>query len=107
MKTMRWFACFTVVAALCTTACEKTFDYDPSEIPNDFTALPAPVQGSGFQIHVPPFPVPGNFEREWFMRLPVGNVEDIYVSRFESKCRPGTHHLVAYGYEDENAPNQP
>ncbi len=96
-----------LVALLSATACEKTFDYSNSEIPDDFPALEAPAAGAGFQIHVPPFPIPGNFEREWFMRLPIGNSEDIYVTKFQSKCRPGTHHLVAYGYQDENAPNQP
>lgn len=99
------FVLYAIFATAIFTACEKTFDYDPSEIPNDFTALPAP--NSGFQIHVPAFPVPANFEREWFMRLPIGNTEGIYVTQFQSHCRPGTHHLVAYGYEDENAPNQP
>jgi hypothetical protein len=97
----------TLLAATVLTACEKTFDYDNSEIPDDFVGLTAPAPGTGFQVHVPAFPVPAHFEREWFMRLPIGNAEDIYVTRFQSKCRPGTHHLVAYGYQDENAPNQP
>lgn len=107
MKRLNPIVWMMFAAAIFTTACEKTFDYDPSDIPNDFTGLTAPTAGNGFQIHVPPFPVPGNFEREWFLRLPVGNSEDIYVSSFQSKSRPGTHHLVAYGYEDEDAPHQP
>lgn len=89
------------------SACEKPFDYDPSEIPSDFVGLPAPASDSGFQVHVPPFPVPPNFEREWFMRMPIGNAEEVYVHRFQSLCRPGTHHLIAYGFEDENAPGLP
>jgi Copper type II ascorbate-dependent monooxygenase, C-terminal domain len=107
MKKLRFPLLLAFAALLLTTACEKAFDYNNSEIPDDFAALPAPAAGTGFQIHVPPFPIPGNFEREWFMRLPIGNTEDIYVTKFQSKCRPGTHHLVAYGYQDENAPNQP
>jgi hypothetical protein len=106
MKRLR-FILYAFLATAIFTACEKTFDYDPSDIPNDFVALPAPAPGTGFQIHVPAFPVPANFEREWFMRLPIGNTEDIYVTQFQSHSRPGTHHLVAYGYQDENAPNQP
>jgi len=88
-------------------ACEKPFEYSLDEIPSDFDGLEAPVLGEGYQIHVPPFPVPADFEREWFMRMAFGNTEEIYANRFLSKCRPGTHHLIAYGYEDENDPNNP
>lgn len=107
MKRLSYLFLPVLVLGMSLNACEKTFDYNPADVPNDFPALAAPASGTGFQIHVPPFPVPGNFEREWFMRLPVGNADDIYVSSFQSKCRPGTHHLVAYGYEDEDAPYQP
>jgi hypothetical protein len=107
MKKLNLWASAICALALFTTACEKTFDYNTADIPDDFAALPAPTPGSGFQVHVAPFPVPANFEREWYMRLPIGNTEDIYVTQMESRCRPGTHHLVAYGYEDENAPYQP
>lgn len=89
------------------SACEKTFDYDPSQVPSDFAGLPVPASDSGFQVHIPPFPVPPNFEREWFMRVGLGNTQDVYVNRFHSLCRPGTHHLIAYGFEDENAPGLP
>jgi hypothetical protein len=96
-----------IATAMLGTACEKTFDYDPADVPDDFPALAAPAPGTGYQLHVPPFPIPANYEREWFMRMPIGNTDDIYVTRMQSKCRPGTHHLVAYGYEDENVPGQP
>jgi hypothetical protein len=89
------------------TACEKTFDYDPAAVPSNYPGIPAPAAGEGFQIHVPPFPVPPNFEREWFMRMAIGNTEEVYVNRFMSSCRPGTHHVIAYGFEDENAPGLP
>lgn len=103
----RYFALLPLLATTLFTACEKAFEYDNSEIPHDFVGLTAPAPGTGFQVHVPPFPVPPQFEREWFMRLPIGNTQDIYVTRFHSKCRPGTHHLVAYGYQDENDPLNP
>jgi Copper type II ascorbate-dependent monooxygenase, C-terminal domain len=96
-----------VLALLFATACEQPFTYDPSEIPGDFVGLSAPAADSGYQIHVPAFPIPADFEREWFMRLPIGNTQDIYVDRFVARCRPGTHHLIAYGFEDENAPGLP
>jgi hypothetical protein len=107
MKKLRNLFYTAIAASLLLSACEKTFDYDPADVPDDFVGLAAPAEGSGYQLHVPPFPVPANFEREWFLRLAVGNTEDAYVTSFQSKCRSGTHHLVAYGYEDENAPGQP
>ncbi|MEM7617972.1 MAG: hypothetical protein AAF244_01180 [Pseudomonadota bacterium] len=39
--------------------------------------------------------------------MPIGNTEDIYVNKFEVLCRPGTHHLIAYGYWNENDPSHP
>lgn len=87
-------------------ACEKPFDYEPADIPA-FDGLEAPAAEEGYQIHVPPFPVPAKYEREFFLRMPIGNTQDIYVNRFQSLCRPGTHHLIAYGFEDENDPDNP
>lgn len=88
------------------TSCEKPFDYNPDDIPA-FEGLEVPTSGQGYQVHVPPFPVPAQFEREFVIRMEVGNKEDIYVNSFKSLCRPGTHHLIAYGYEDEKDPNHP
>ena len=90
-----------VILILLVTGCAKPYTYDLDEIP-DFAPLAAPVAGTGLQIHVPPFPVPENFEREIFLRLPFGNTSEIYVNRFESLCRPGTHHLLVYGFADED-----
>lgn len=92
--------------AIVLSSCEKAFDYDPNDIP-PFEGLTAPATGEGYQIHVPPFPVPAKYEREFFMRMAVGNKEDIYVNSFKSLCRPGTHHLIAYGYENEDASDNP
>ena len=96
-----------MLTSLLVSSCEKAFEYDKSEIPSDFEGLTIPTLEEGYQIHVPPFPVPSQFEREWFLRMDIGNTEDIYVSSFESKCRPGTHHLIAYGFENENAEGLP
>ena len=88
-------------------SCQRSFDYDVQDIP-DFEGLAAPATGEGYQLHIAPFPVPANYERELFVRLEIGNDQPIYVNKFEALCRPGTHHLIAYGYEDENdAANAP
>ncbi|HAA14872.1 MAG TPA: hypothetical protein DCE41_25555 [Cytophagales bacterium] len=105
---MRHITLLTLIGmlALGFQACERPFTYDPNDVPV-FEGLEAPTADEGHQIHVPPFPVPAQYEREFFLRMPIGNTEEIYVSRFQSLCRPGTHHLIAYGYEDENDPRNP
>ncbi|MFK7950214.1 MAG: hypothetical protein AB8G11_21670 [Saprospiraceae bacterium] len=87
-------------------SCEKSLDYDLSDVPF-FEGLAAPAANEGYQIHLEPFPIPANFEREIFVRKSIGNTEDIYVNKFTALCRPGTHHLIAYGYKNENNPNHP
>ncbi len=94
------------ILAISLLSCEKSFDYDVSEIPA-FEALEAPTNDEGYQIHVPPFPIPPNYEREIFVRMSIGNTEDIYVNKFVASCRPGTHHLIAYGYKNENDASHP
>jgi len=94
------------VSALLLASCERPFEYDPADIP-EFKGLEAPAAGTGYQVHIPPFPVPAQFEREFMVRMEVGNTEDIYVKSFKSLCRPGTHHLIAYGYEDEGNADHP
>jgi Copper type II ascorbate-dependent monooxygenase, C-terminal domain len=89
------------------SSCEKPWDYNPDEIPNNFVPLPVPAPGTGFQLYVPPFPIPPQFEREWYMRLPVGNTEEAYVSGYEMRQREGSHHLIAYQFKDENDPMLP
>ena len=101
-----YFVPLLCCSLFCFFSCEKPFDYDVKDIP-DFVGLEAPAASKGYQIHVPPFPVPANFEREFFIRMPIGNTSDIYVNRFRSLCRPGTHHLIAYGFQDENYSGHP
>ena len=42
-----------------------------------------------------------NFERELFTRRSVGNTEDIYVNRFTVNMRPGSHHFLAYDFNNQ------
>jgi hypothetical protein len=91
-------------ALVCTVfaACERKITYNPKDIPA-FNGLAVPSADSGLQVHVPPFPVLPNSEREWYMHMPIGNTQKIYVTGFEAKMRPGTHHFIAYPFPDENA----
>lgn len=87
------------------SSCEQSLEYAASEDPSNFVGLAKPE--NGVQVHVKPFPVPANFEREWYMRLPLGNKERILVKSIEMKMRPGTHHLIAYPFSNETDPKNP
>jgi Copper type II ascorbate-dependent monooxygenase, C-terminal domain len=85
-----------------TVACTKSWDYNPSEIPNDFAPLEKPAAGTGYQLHIPAFPIPAQFEREFFIRTEVGNSEEVFMNGYEVKQREGSHHVIAYQFEDES-----
>ena len=67
-----------------------------------YDSLPVPAAGTGYQMAVPLFDVQPNFERELFTRRMVGNTQDIYVNRYETKMRTGSHHFVAYDFRDKS-----
>jgi hypothetical protein len=52
------------------------------------------------QLHLEPFPVVANHEREMYSYMPLDNVEDLYINRFEISVRPGSHHFILYTYPD-------
>ncbi len=89
-------------------ACTKTISYNVVDIPNDFVGLPPLPADSGIQLHIPAFPLPPNFEREVWIRKDLNNPEDIYVRKFRSVSRAGTHHFVLTKVrEDANFPTPP
>ena len=63
-----------------------------------FAPLVVPPPDKGLQIHVEPFTVQPHFERELFVYRSLGNAAPIYVTRFESRMRPNSHHLVLYDF---------
>jgi hypothetical protein len=64
-----------------------------------FSALPAPDAGTGFQLHLGPFSVSNNFEREIFDYVKLGNPSPIYVSRIQTRMRDGSHHFLMYTFD--------
>lgn len=66
-----------------------------------YEPLAAPASGTGFQLSVPQFDIQPNFERELFTRRTVGNTADVYVNRYETKMRSGSHHFVAYDFRNK------
>jgi hypothetical protein len=104
MKNLKFiFLSLFLSAGLFLQGCEKTFDsYDLGEIPSDFTPLAKPELGKGYQMHIEPFPIQKNFEREFYVRKEMGNKEEVYMTGFEMKARPGTHHLIAYSFGEKD-----
>lgn len=67
-----------------------------SRVTTGFKELEPPA--SGFQMHLGPFEVIPNYEREFFYYEPSGRNEDVFVSRIEISMRPGTHHFIMYDF---------
>ncbi len=60
---------------------------------------------NGIQLHLGPFEVQPNFEREFFQFTDLKQVDDIYVNRIEVEMRRGSHHFLLYTF-DSSAPIQ-
>ena len=58
---------------------------------------------SGIQLHLGPFEVQPNFEREFFQFTDLDQNNDIYVNRIEIEMRRGSHHFLLYTF-DLNTP---
>jgi len=66
-----------------------------------FAALAAPTS-NGLQLKVDSFAVSPNFERELFEYRRLGNANELYVTRIQSRMRPGSHHLLLYTFDEKN-----
>ncbi len=64
-----------------------------------FTPLGAPTT-AGLQLKVDSFAVSPGSERELFVYRRVGNASDLYVTRIQSRMRPGSHHLLLYTFDE-------
>lgn len=71
---------------------------DTSRFEPDDTFTPLELPESGVQIHLGPFEIQPNYERELFKYHSIGNTEDIYVNRYEITMRKGSHHFLLYDY---------
>ena len=59
---------------------------------------PLDIPASGVQLHLGPFDVQPNFERELFEYQTLGNSEDLFVNRIEITMRKGSHHFIFYDF---------
>ncbi|HYW30830.1 MAG TPA: hypothetical protein VE869_04930 [Gemmatimonas sp.] len=67
---------------------------------SSFTPLPPPAPGAGIQLGVDSFAVIPNLERELFVYRRLNNASDMYVTRIQSRMRPGSHHLLLYTFDE-------
>lgn len=72
------------------------------KLPQDesWSSPPLLAKELGYQMRIPKFPIAPRTNREFFIRQNVGNPAPIYVTSFETFMRPGSHHLLVYGFED-------
>lgn len=70
----------------------KELPFEPLEVPLN-----------GFQIHVDPFEVQPNEDREIFIYQALNNEEPIYISEFEITMRSGSHHFILYNLDESLA----
>ncbi len=66
-------------------------DFGPLEVPEN-----------GIQIHLPPFDVPPQFERELFYYVEIDTQDFLYINRITTTMRPGSHHFIVYTFDDVN-----
>ncbi|MBC8346794.1 MAG: hypothetical protein ISR82_04980 [Candidatus Marinimicrobia bacterium] len=67
--------------------------------PPSFQPLAPPE--TGFQLHLGPFEVPPNYEREFFHYTDTKLSEDVFVNRIQIEMRPGSHHFILYSFEPD------
>lgn len=59
------------------------------------------IPESGMQLHLGPFEVPADTEREILFWEPLHNAEPVYITAFEITMRPGSHHFILYNFREE------
>ena len=65
--------------------------------------IPLEPPENGIQIHLDPFDIWTNNEREIFYYTPLDTSDDIYIEQVEISMRSGSHHFILYTYP-ENFP---
>lgn len=68
-----------------------------------FAPLAKPA--NGMQLHIGPFEVAPNFDREVFSYLPLDNAQDLLIERVEMTMRPGSHHFLLNTFQKSTPAN--
>ena len=82
---------------------EKVLQNTNRYIPEAFKKIDPPA--NGIQLHLGPFEVQPNFEREFFQFTALDQNDDMYVNRIEIEMRRGSHHFLLYTF-NEDTPQQ-
>lgn len=73
------------------------------EVP-EFKPLAEPE--NGVQLHLPPFEIQPNSERELFVVHPLNNEGDVFLERVEIAMKSGSHHFLLYTFQDDIPPER-
>jgi hypothetical protein len=65
---------------------------------------PLPLPPRGIQLHIDPFSVAPQFERELFVYRKLNNAAPVYINRVQTKLRPNSHHVLLYSFEAGTSP---
>ena len=82
---------------------EKVLHNTNRYTPEAFKKIDPPA--NGIQLHLGPFEVQPNFEREFFQFTALDQNDDMYVNRIEIEMRRGSHHFLLYTF-NEDTPQQ-
>ena len=64
----------------------------------EFAPLNLPLDG--IQLHLGPFAVAPQYEREVYFYQPLDHTEDLFVNRFKLSMRSGSHHFILNQFPD-------
>ncbi len=77
---------------------------DPDLLTGEHEFHPPAAPASGFQIHLPPFAIQPNSEREIYFMKRSPNATDVYVTKFEVEMRGHSHHFILYRNSNNSVP---
>ena len=78
-------------------------DQSRYEVP-EFKPLAKPE--NGVQLHLPPFEIQPNTEREIFVVHPLNNQDDVFLERVQIAMKSGSHHFLLYTFQDDIPPER-
>ena len=64
----------------------------------EFVPLTPPE--NGMQVHLGPFEVQPQYEREFLNFVTIDTLDEVYIKQVEVTMRPGSHHFILYSFED-------
>jgi len=73
---------------------EDTTIFEPPEFE------PLEIPENGLQVHLPPFEVLPQFERELFYYVEPDTQGFLYINRITTTMRPGSHHFIVYTFDE-------